>query len=131
MHRVGGLVGHGGQATKDFAASFRLGDQQIGVVFDARRRRLPGEFLGHNRDGGQGRSQFMGGGGGESAKSGQSLFPRQDGLGHVERQGHARGLHHGLAHKPGDEGDPGHIRHARDQPVLQTQPHDRSRDRIG
>ncbi len=71
-------------------------------------RQAAAHLLGHDLDGGQGRAELVGGGGGEAAEGRQALLAGQHGLGGGERQLHARRLGRRLPGVGGGETDADH-----------------------
>ena len=102
-------VGRLGQPAQDLAAALGLGDQQLGVVLHGLGRRLAGQLLGDDGDGGERRAELVGGGGGQRAQRREPLLARQHRLGDVERQLHARRFHGRLADVAGGERDAGDV----------------------
>ena len=109
MHFVGGGVGRLRQPAQDLAAALGLRHQEVGVLLHLRGRRLAGHLLGDDGDGGQRRAELMGGGGGQGAEGRQPLLARQDRLGDVQGQRHARRFDRGLAHIARRERDAGEV----------------------
>ena len=107
------LVERGQFAQNDAAAVDFLAQQAQVVGKSAGRRAQPGHFRDRRRNGGQGRSEFVGGGGGQAIELRQMLFARQHEFGGGQRAGQlARLLGDPIGvdrdkHRPGRERHPG------------------------
>ena len=98
-----------GQAHQDVPAALALFRQQLQVLPQGRGLGVvPEQLPGHHLQGGQGRAQLVGGGGGQPAEGRQTLLPRQHGLGGGQRQLHPRRLRRDLPGIGGIETDAGH-----------------------
>ena len=91
---MGGVADFGGlgEIAQDVATALGLLEEEVGVVAQRSLRRLAGHLLGDDRDGGQGRAQFMGRRRRQRAEGRKALLARQHGLGDVEGELHLGGL---------------------------------------